>query len=448
MTATTGKQSTVKQSTVVQTTEAQAEPHAVIETFFKEKWRDVVLVLTRAFGAHHLEEIENAVQSAMVKALVRWTAEEIPTNPSGWLLTVAKNELINHFRRAQVAERKLGDIYAAQTDEAQRYEAQSGNDMTLPLWAGPLEDDVIKMMLVCCHPRLKPRQSVVITLRLVCGLTPAEIAGGLLSNEEAVRKLLTRTKAKIRQENIPFELPPLAKLDDRIGRACQIIYLLFNEGYSASAGENLIRRDLCNEAQRLIEILLGSRLDAKGPMLALAALMAFQAARLPARVDQDGRLLRLHEQDRTRWDRAQIVRGFAYLEQSMAGDESTKYHLEAAIAACHAMAPSYEATDWVQIKRFYDDLAERFPSPIVELNRSVALLMTDGPDAAIALLQPLEGDKALRGNHLLPALLGDFHQRAGRKEIAKRYYLQALDLVQTVPVRQFLSEKLDFTTLD
>ena len=411
---------------------AEESVRLFVDRFFREKWRDIIVVLTRRFGTDNLEEIENAVQSAMVKALDSWPIAGIPDNPGGWIFAVAKNQMLDRLRHLSHASQNVSAV-------ADTLYGETGGE---PDWAGPLEDDTLRMILVCCHPSLKERESIAITLRLICGLGSHEIAGGLLMSEEAARKLLSRTKAKIRERRFPFELPEKEEQAARLDRVLQIVYLLFNEGYAARSGDDLVRSDLCEEALRLADLLLQSQMAAAGRLWALAALIAFQASRLPARVAEDGRLLRLHEQDRARWDRKRIGLGFRFLEQSMKSTERTRYHLEAAIAACHASAASYDETDWLQILAFYDDLMDLAPSPVVELNRSVAVMMTEGPEQGLSILSRLEADSALRGSYLLPALQGDFEARAGRPSAAADHYRKALDRIETGPIRRFLADQI------
>ena len=410
----------------------EASVKLFVDAFFREKWRDIIIVLTRRFGPQHLDDIENAVQTAMVRALDTWPLAGIPDNPGGWIFTVAKNHMLDRLRKLK----RAADTVPAVTDMLYP------NDNDTPEWAGPLEDDTLRMILVCCHPRLTARESIAITLRLICGLGTQDIAGALLIGDDAARKLLYRTKDKIRRRRFPFELPEPDEQAARLNRVLQIIYLLFNEGYAARTGDDLTRNDLCAEAQRLADLLLRSQMAEKGSVWALAALMAFQASRLPARVDGEGRLLRLQEQDRSRWDRRQIALGFDLLVQSMSSSERSRYHLEAAIAACHAAAETYDDTDWPRIRGFYDDLMALVPSPVVELNRSVAVMMTDGPAAGLTVLQTLEDAPALKDSYLLPALQGDFEARAGRPDLAERHYQDALDKSENSPVRAFLADQI------
>jgi len=411
----------------------EASVKLFVDAFFREKWRDVIVVLTRRFGPQHLDDIENAVQTAMVRALDTWPLAGIPDNPGGWIFTVAKNHMLDRLRKAKLAAESVPAV----TDRLYSDESDT------PEWAGPLEDDTLRMVLVCCHPRLTARESIAITLRLICGLGTHDVAGALLIGDAAARKLLYRTKEKIRRRRFSFELPEPDEQAARLDRVLQIVYLLFNEGYAARTGDDLTRNDLCAEAQRLADLLLRSQMAQEGRVWALAALMAFQASRLPARVDAAGRLLRLQEQDRSRWDRRQIALGFSFLDQSMTGEARSRYHIEAAIAACHAAAACYDDTDWQRIRDFYDDLMDLTPSPVVELNRSVAVMMTDGPAAGLAILRRLDGAPALRDSYLLPALQGDFESRAGRPDVAAAYYRTALDKSENSPVRAFLADQIN-----
>ncbi len=410
----------------------EASVKLFVDAFFREKWRDIIVVLTRRFGPQHLDDIENAVQTAMVRALDSWPLAGIPDNPGGWIFTVAKNHMLDRLRKAKLAAESVPAV----TDRLYPDESDS------PEWAGPLEDDTLRMILVCCHPRLTARESIAITLRLICGLGTHDVAGGLLIGDAAARKLLYRTKEKIRRSRFSFELPEPDEQAARLDRVLQIVYLLFNEGYAARTGDDLTRNDLCAEAQRLADLLLRSQMAQEGRVWALAALMAFQASRLPARVDAEGRLLRLQEQDRSRWDHRQIALGFRFLDQSMTGEARSRYHIEAAIAACHAAASTYDDTDWRRIRGFYDDLMTVAPSPVVELNRSVAVMMTEGPAAGLNVLQTLEDAPALRDSYLLPALQGDFEARAGRPDVAAAYYRTALDKSENSPVRAFLADQI------
>jgi RNA polymerase sigma-70 factor (ECF subfamily) len=298
------------------------------------------------------------------------------------------------------------------------------------------------MILACCHASLSPRESIAVTLRLVCGLGLTEIAAGILSTPANAKKLLARAKFKIRDNNVPFELGQADDPARRLDRAMQTVYLLFNEGYAAHTGDALVRGELCREAQRLAELLLASRLGDTPSLWALAALMAFQAARLPARAEADGRIILLPDQDRTLWDGALLDHGRQCLERSMTGNVRSAYHLEAAIAGCHAAAPNYDATGWRQIRLFYDDLIDLTGSPVAAMNRAVAVMMEEGPEAGLAALEPLHDHRRLANDYLLPALAADFHRRAGNQVAAEEHYRESLARASNAPVRHFLSDQM------
>lgn len=416
-----------------ETTPSDAMPsdekvHRSIEFCFRERRREMILVLVRRFGYARLDEIEDALQHAAARALTVWKQNGMPPNPVAWLITVARNGIIDAARKQNTAHRKSADVVHLLYD----------TPATEPLWAGPLEDDVLKMMIVCTDPTLGQRESATIILRLVCNLSVDEIARGMLTSVAATRKQLTRAKSRIRELNIPLDLPASGEIEARIDRVLLSIYMLFNEGYLALQGSNLVRREFCREAERLVDLLLCTSLEDKGKVWALSALLSFQSSRISARISTEGCALSLAEQDRGIWDHEKIKAGLIALGKSMASPSRSRYHLEAAIAACHATARSYDETDWSRIAEYYEDLAALFPSPVVDLNRAVAIRMTKGAEAAIALLDSLDAEGSLKDNYLLPSLLGDFHLSLGNNKIARHYYEAALDLSITDPVETFL----------
>ena len=390
-------------------------------------------MLLRRFGVDALDRIEDAVQTAFARAVSSWPERGVPDNPTAWLAVVARNRLLDELRRRETAHDHREPIAAA----ARRLEPSPDEEMS------PLEDDGLRLILLCCDPRLSDREAVSMTLRLACGLTAGEIAAALLREESAVRKAITRAKRRLRDGTPRFPTPGQEALGSRLDRVLEILYLLFNEGYAAHSGPNLVRCEMCAEATRLVEILIAAPIDDTSTLHSLAALMCFQASRLPARVAADGSLVRLAEQDRSLWDASLIRRGFEHLRRTTTGSTRTAYHLEAAIAACHAAASSDDATDWARIRSLYDDLAALHPSPIVSLNRSVALTRVEGPERGLEELQALESEGRLADNHLLPALIADNLQRLGRSGEAAAYYRRALDRVITRPERQFLTDQLN-----
>jgi len=414
-------------------TRPELQTGLIVDQLFRQKWRETVVVLTRRFGTAHIDDIEDAVQAAMERALQTWSLSGPPKNPGGWIYTTASNILRDRFRHQAVAAARATQV------ESSLYERDSPDE----IWTEPLDDDVLKMILACCHASLSPRESIAVTLRLVCGLGLNEIAAGLLAAPDATKKLLTRAKAKLRDHKVPLDIDDTLDLSRRRDRAMQIIYLLFNEGYAANTGDQLVRSELITEALRLAELMLASELGKTPEMWALASLMALQAARLPARTDETGNIVLLADQDRRLWDRAILDHGRQCLERSMTGGRRSAYHLEAAIAACHAASPSYAATDWRQILDFYDDLIDLTGSPVAALNRAVAVMMADGPQAGLTALEPLQTDKRLANTYLLPAVAADFHRRAGNTADAERHYNASLALAGNIPVRDFLAHQLN-----
>jgi RNA polymerase sigma-70 factor, ECF subfamily len=302
-------------------------------------------------------------------------------------------------------------------------------------------DDTLVMILMCCHPALARESQVALTLKTVGGFSVDEIARAFLLRPAAVAQRLVRAKLLLRERRIAFELPARG-LGARIGSALETMYLMFNEGYAATAGDDLVRSDLCGEAVRLATILAEHPATSRPEVHALLALMLFQASRLPARTDAEGALALLADQDRERWDRALIGRALRHLERCAAGERRTAYHLEAGIAACHALAPSYAETDWEQILALYDDRLKLEPSPVVVLNRAVALSMVAGPRAGIAALSQVAEDPRLRDYYLLPATLADLWLRCGDRQAAAAFYRRALELPCNEPERRFLRRRL------
>lgn len=400
--------------------------------FFRRNRRDLIAALTRRYGAAALSQIEDAVQIAFALALDKWSMTGPPNNPGGWLYRVSENALRDMFRSSTRKDAKSSDVEHAlySREEPDSVETAAGSD-------------VLRMILVCCHPTLSERESIAITLRLVCSLGIEEIANALHLNYEAVRKLIQRTKAKIKKHQIPFDPPNATEMQKRLDRVLQILYLLYNEGYVATVGESLTRADLCREAQSLCEILVsGSSTCEDTRVWALAALMAFQSARFQARTDAEGRPILLLDQDRSLWDRASISEGFILFSKSIGGDRSS-YHLEAAIAACHAAAATAEDTDWRQILEYYDDLMILKPSPIVSLNRIVVIMMVHGSEQAWADLQPLRDDPALRDHPILAAVSADILRRVGKHEQAAGFLESASASTKNDSLKEFFAYRRD-----
>lgn len=397
------------------------------EDFFRRTAGRLVSALTRILGPNRLDVAEEVVQEALVKALEIWPYRGIPANPSGWLFTVARHRALDRVRREATLRRKL----EAWPPEGPGSGRRAG------------EDDELVMIFLCCHPVLPPAARLALTLKTVGGFSVDEIAAALLSRRATVAQQLVRAKRWIRRRNIRLEVPEPDALTTRLDSVLAALYLLFTEGYGAHQGEHLVRGALCGEAIRLGRMLAAAPPTDLPAVHALLALMLFQASRLPARVDGAGDLLLLTEQDRARWDRAAIREGFAHLERSAAGTVVTAYHVEAAIAACHAATVDGAPTDWPRVLALYDELLALAPSPVVALNRAVALAMVHGPRAGIRALRALRGERALARYHLLPAALGALWLRAGDPGRAARCYRQAVRWAGSEPERRFLARRLE-----
>ncbi len=404
---------------------------APVDHLFRHAAGQMVAALARLVGPHRLDLAEEVVQDAMIRAIETWPYRGVPENPRGWLFQVARNRALDILRREKSLQTKLE---AAGIVELAPRPPSVEDDR--------LGDEELAMMFMCCHPDLPPPAQLALTLKLVSGFSVREIADALLSAEEAVTQRLVRAKRQIRDENIPLEIPGGEALLERLPRVLEVIYLLFNEGYEAHGGESLVRADLCGEAIRLARSLAETPHADRPPTHALLALMLLQASRLPARTDALGDLLLLAEQDRARWDQALIAEGLRHLERAAAGDAITSYHLEAAIAAGHAIAPSVERTDWPHLLRLYDDLLALKPSPIVALNRAVVLAMVEGPEAGLVALAPLGAHPAMAGYFLYPAVCAGLAAMAGRTAEAAASYRTALALRCSAPERRFIEKRI------
>jgi RNA polymerase sigma-70 factor (ECF subfamily) len=405
----------------------------LVDHLFRHQSAKIVSTLTRIFGLAHLDLAEDVVQETLLKALRQWPFHGVPQNPGGWILQTAKNLAIDTLRREASFRDKA---------EAIAYQLEQDMHSTDEPDTNELQSDQLAMMFTCCHPSLPREVQIALTLKTLCGFSVTEIARAFLAEEVTVAQRLVRAKRKIRDENISLELPEPAVLHQRLAAVSEVLYLLFNEGYNAHEGENLVRHELCAEAIRLTALLVEHPVGDRPRAHALLALMLLQASRLPARVDAEGNLLLLAEQNRALWDRELIQRGLHHLEQSAQGEELSEYHLQAGIAACHVVAPNYTATDWKNILGYYDGLMEINHSPVVALNRAVALAMLEGPRAGIKELERIGKLPQMQSYYLLPATLADFHRQSGKPEKAVAYYQQALTLACTEPERRFLLRKL------
>lgn len=409
---------------------APSEVDALVEHLFRHSAGQMVSRLARWLGSARLDLAEEAVQDALVRALQAWPFGGVPAEPRAWLFQVAKHRALDLIRRDAALRGKLDGLDGA----ADYFSEADVRDAAL--------DDELAMMFMCCHPSLPHAGRIALTLKTVGGFGVGEIAAAFLAEPDAIAQRLVRAKRQIREQEIPIEIPRPDELGARLESVLAVLYLLFNEGYAAHGGENLVRTDLCGEAIRLADILARNPATDVPAVHALLALMLLQASRLPARVDDEGDLLLLSEQDRARWDHGLIGEGLGHLELAASGSEVTAYHVEAAIAAAHAVAHDQVSTDWAGIVRLYDDLLALKPSPVVELNRAIALAMVDGPAAGIAAIARIEGDPALARYYLLPAALGGLWLEAGDAGRAAVYYREALARPCSAPERRFLEKQL------
>ena len=409
---------------------------AVLDGVFREEWGRINAALIHQTGDWDLAE--ECAQDAFAQALRRWPRDGVPDRPGAWLMTVARNGAIDRLRRSRTYRAKVEELAVMATREtgtSDDTEPEANAD------DGGVADERLRLIFTCCHPALAMEARVALTLRTLTGLSTAEIARAFLVPEATMAKRLVRAKSKIAHARIPYRVPPASALPQRVPGVLAVLYLVFNEGYSASGGDDVIRRDLCDRAVALTQVLaelLPDEPEAKG----LLALMLFHRARQATRVDDSGDVVTLEDQDRSRWDQAQISLARRWVEDAFAARRPGQYQLQAAIAGCHAAAPTAQATDWPRIARLYRHLADMTGSPVVELNRAVAVGMADGPAAGLALLGRLEAGGALAGYYLLPATRADFLRRLGRNEEAADAYAEASALAGTSPERRFLNARL------
>ncbi|WP_055557483.1 RNA polymerase sigma factor [Streptomyces sp. NBRC 110028] len=374
---------------------------------------------------------EELAQDALIAALEQWPESGVPDKPGAWLMATAKHRAIDLVRRKETYARKLAEVGRALEDVPPPDPAALDDP-------DGIDDDLLRLIFTACHPVLSPEARIALTLRLLGGLTTEEIARAFLASEGAVAQRIVRAKRSLAKAGVPFEVPYGEDRTARLSSVLEVIYLIFNEGYSATAGDDLVRPALCEDALRLARVLAG--LMPKEPEVhGLAALLEFQASRIPARTGPDGAPVLLADQNRARWNRLLIHRGVEALHRAGHGP----YALQAAIAACHARAVRYEDTDWGTITTLYDRLAALTPSPVVELNRAVAVSMAEGPAAALELVDALVADPALRDYHLLPSVRGDLLERLGRRAEARAEFERAASLTRNAPERRLLRERAE-----
>lgn len=417
---------------------SEPDVHQLVDNFYRHEAGRLVSVLTSLFGLDKIELVEDAVQDALVRSLECWKLNGPPRDPAAWLYRVARNKALDAIRRRKTASRLALDVA-----QSQRNSETGLHRGDLP--DGGVEDSLLRMILACSHDDVPPEARLSLTLKLVCGFSLDEIARALLSSTETTKKRIYRAKQLFASRKIPFEVPAGNALETRIESVQTVLYLMFNEGYSSSGSDSLVRGELCEEAIRLCKLLVEHGAGG-APTFALLALMLFQAARFDTRIDVDGCLLLMEEQDRTRWDRELISAGFSYLEQSTAGARVTRYHLEAGIAAQHCLAPNFAETDWRTILAHYDLLLKLHPSPVVELNRAIVVAQLDGPEAGLAAILAIRGMDAVKNYYLLEATLGELHRRTGNFHDAQVHFAAARENTASPAERLLIEKKLQQVT--
>lgn len=411
-----------------------ARPAGIAADLFRSEGARIVASLTARFGTHRLQLAEDSVQEALVRALQTWPYRGVPENPGAWLTQTARNISLDQLRREQSWNKKQPDI-----------EAESDLWLSNPStseYHESFDDDTLRMMFVCFHPQLSTEAQTALALRTLCGLSAAEIAAAFFSSETAINKRLVRARQRIRELALPFEVPGPSDLPSRLDGVLQTLYLLFSEGYKASSGDRLVREDLCHEAIQLTSLLADHQTTGEPRVYALLALMMLSAARLPARSDDAGNLLRLHEQNRAAWDSKLIQSGIQHLGLAATGDSFSDYHLEAGIAACHNTAVDDASTDWPRILSLYDRLVRIGSSPVAAMNRAVAVARVHGPQAGLDALDAIRNRSSLETYHLYHAIRGSLFAELGAIAEALTHFRQAGNLANLPAERDFIARRI------
>lgn len=413
-----------------------ARPEQLVEHFFRHEAGRLHGALLRLVGMQHFQLAEDVAQEALMRAMRAWAMGGVPANPSAWITRVAMNLARDALRHERMA-------LAKQDGLTHHFELRLPDAAGAPGAEEEIRDDALRLLFVCCHPALAPDAQVILALKVLCGFGNAEIARAFFSSEAAIEKQLTRTKQRVRDSGAQFEIPSGPALAERLDGVLAAIYLLFNEGYKASSGDRLLREELCQEAIRLAALLTHHPVGRTARAHALLALMLLTAARFPSRLDEHGALLRLDDQDRSKWNQPLIERGLQHLAAAATGSDLSDYHLLAGIAALHCTAADYASTDWARILAHYDELLRRRPSPIVALNRAVVVAQLEGPQAGLRAVEELPQREKLEGHYLLHSVIGELQLRLGEDLAAARSFRRALELAQVGPEQHFLSRLLE-----
>lgn len=412
--------------------------HQTIDQLFRREWGKLVAVLTKLFGTENLQLAEDVVQETLLTALNNWKINGLPNNPEAWLFNAARNKAIDVLRKQQ-----LHNQYARNISPLLKSEYSLSPTVHELVNANNIDDDQLKMMFVCCHPILSSEAQVAIILKTLCGFSVAEIARAFVCNYDTVEKRLYRSRQTLKENNVSFDLPSSNQLNERLENVLTAIYLLFNEGYNSTHHDDLIRTDLMQEAIRLCELTCKSKLVNNGAGYALLSLMCFTAARNKARIDNQGNIVLLKDQDRRLWDIELIKRAIEYLDKSSVSEQVSRYHIEAGIAFEHAKAKQYAGTNWKNILHYYDVLYQLQPSPIVALNRAIVIAETHGAATAIEAIHAIPNIEQLKNFYLLPATLGELHSQLHQNELAVKYFIEAMQLTQSAAEKHLLQQKIN-----
>ncbi|WP_436515464.1 RNA polymerase sigma factor [Ekhidna sp. To15] len=400
----------------------------LVDHFFRTEYGKAVSHLTSKYGASNLELAEDSVQEALIKAMQTWPYSQIPDNPTGWIFRVARNKMIDQLRRDQKTDNQ----------EVPERVVEMNEDLS----SESINDDLVRMMFACCHPSLSQEYQIILTLKILGGLSIREISSSLLKKEETVAKAYTRAKKKFKKDEIKLILPPAHEIENRLDMVLKIIYLLFNEGYKSAEGETLMRMELCEDAIRLNRVLIESEICNTPAANALIALMLFHSSRFAARTDKQGHVITLEEQDRSKWNQELIQQGLIYLDRASQEDSINEYLIQAAISATHCRAKTFQETDWKNILALYDLQLQVSPSPIVELNRVVALEKVHGSLLGVKEIERLEATQFFDEYYLFYAIKSEMLHKLGNMDDAKNALEKAIELTKNEKERAYLSDKL------